>query len=85
MRCGHAHGMTPHPGKTSRYRSVFSMLIEFEAVFDSFFEISRLFDSIFNSNEILDSSVPYFMFRQIGDSVHFLFCQTVQKLVYGEW
>ena len=59
------HGMTPCPGKTSRYRSVFtdfSILIEFEATEYSysirfFFEISRIFDS----NEIPDSSVPHFI------------------------
>ena len=60
MRC--SHGMTPCPGKTSRYRSVFSILIEFEATEYSysirfFFEISRIFDS----NEIPDSSVPHFI------------------------
>ena len=65
MRCSHGHGMTPCPGKTSRYRSVFSILIIFEATEYSysirfFFEIFGLFDS----NEITDSSVPHFIFRQ---------------------
>ena len=85
MRCMLGHGMTPCPGKTSRYRSVFSILIIFEATEYSysirfFFEISRIFDS----NEITDSSVPHFIFRQIADNVHFSFRQSVKKLVYGE-
>ena len=70
---------------SSRYRSVFSILIIFEATEYSysirfFFEISRIFDS----NEITDSSVPHFIFRQIADNVHFSFRQSVKKLVYGE-
>ena len=81
MRCSHGHGMTPCPGKTSRYRSVFSILIIFEATEYSysirfFFEISRIFDS----NEITDSSVPHFIFRQIADNVHFSFRQSVKKI-----
>ena len=58
MRCSHGNGMTPCPGKTSLYRSVFSILIIFEATEYSY-SISRIFDS----NEITDSSVPHFIFR----------------------
>ena len=39
MRCSHGHGMTPCPGKTSRYRSVFSILkkpLNIHIRFDSF-------------------------------------------------
>ena len=64
-----------------------SILIKFEAtefwdsIFDSF---SKFLGYSIDSNEIPDSSFPHFIFRQIGNNVHFSFRQTVQKLVYGE-